>query len=160
MGGSAITVITNSVDFTDGAIDLTLRYYQDAMNTNAISGGEWLPAGVEPAAISYKPLVVETNTGDSLEYDKHGLKTVVVYDADHEYLDVPSIYYRGYSVVFKDQAGNTVNVPYSNEGDNKSIRVYSDYVSAPGTFTVDYTGTTIQKASLALNVFSFWLFFY
>ena len=152
MYGTAINVISHSINTIGDPIDLTAEYYQVAQNTDAISGAEWLPSGIDPAAISYKPLVVETNTGDLLDYTRKGLKTVIPYNRDYEYIDVPSIYYRGYSVIFKDEAGNLTHVPFSNEGDNKSIRVYTKNVTAPGIITVDYTGTTIQKFSLILNL--------
>ncbi len=155
MSASAFTVITTSIRSTGDAIDLTPQYYQIPQNTNAISGGEWLPAGVEAAAISYKPLVVESNTGETLNYSRIGLKTVIPYPSDYEYVDVPSIYYRGYSVIFKDDEGNSSSVPYSNEGDNKSIRIYTKHVNAPGTITVDYSGTTIQNASIILTLLFF-----
>ncbi len=152
MVGSGITVVTNSITTIGDPIDLTAKYYKIAKNTDAISGGEWLPSGVDPKAVSYAKPVVITSDGKLLPFTKDGLKTVIEYDTPRKYVDVPIIYYKGYSAEYEDSSGKSLSLPISDAGTNKTVRVDTDSILGPGTITINYTGTNAQKVSLIASI--------
>ena len=65
--------------------------------------------------------------------------------------DVPLLWYKGYTAHYMDSS-RVVPLDLSDEGYNGYIRVYFDESMTGGTVLVEYSGSKIQKASLAVNV--------
>ena len=77
---------------------------------------------------------------------------MIDFDTPSDYIDVPLIYYNGYSADYQDQEGEFISLPVSDKGANKTVRVNTTGITTPGVISVDYTGTHTQKLSLLANI--------
>ncbi|MCX6054352.1 MAG: hypothetical protein NTZ74_05435 [Chloroflexi bacterium] len=149
MCGSAVIVISNSITSTTY---ITTKYLENT--AFSIGNGEWLPVGVDSTEILRKEPVVLTDNGTSLSFSKTGIRTTIKSVPHCKYFDVPLIYYKGYTAVIKNGPEISSRLRISNEGQNKTIRVYCSEITESGTVIVDYTGTIIQKLSMGVSLLS------
>lgn len=114
---------------------------------------EWLPKKTDLSLFESEPdRPVLTDRRVSLPYTEEK-KMGIVFDYGYGkgYCDVPLVWYKGYTAHYMD-GGRVVPLTVTDEGYNGYIRVYFDESMTGGTVLVEYSGTRIQKASLAVNL--------
>ena len=114
---------------------------------------EWLPKKTDLSLFETDPnRPVLTDQEISLPYTEEK-KMGIVFDYGYGkgWCDVPLLWYKGYTAHYMDSS-RVVPLDLSDEGYNGYIRVYFDESMTGGTVLVEYSGTKIQKASLAVNV--------
>ncbi len=141
-----------------GYYDYSDDYYNFKPYTVNVIAGEWLPLTVDD-----RDRLLEQSEqflfedGSANDFTRYRAKVISNIESDHEYADVPFIYYKGYSAVIKDADGNKTKLEITGEGDNGLARVYLN--GAKGELTVSYTGTILQYVSLILtHLFLFLIF--
>lgn len=150
---SGIAVITNSVNY----MDIPANYFKQVGGTFPLIGYEYLPPELNQQFMRENfwstPKVIDNN-GKTLQFDKNGIKTVVDFEGRHEYIDVPLIYVKGYSAVFRTFDGEEKNLLINCEETKHLIRVDCSDISGKGKIIVDYSGTFAQKISFGISVSS------
>lgn len=120
--------------------------YDDVI-TDPIGTGEYFIADTNVSMLTSNNQTITTNHEEiEFTYTKKGTTISITYDNNtysDTYLELPLIYYLGYS--------NDANLKMEY-GNNNLIRVYLN--SESGSFTVSYTGTTIQKISYIYSFIS------
>ena len=114
---------------------------------------EWLPKNIDLSLFESDPTrQVVTDEELSLPYTE-GEKMSIVFDYSwgEGWCDVPAVWYKGYTAHYMNGT-DVVPLTVTNEGYNGYVRVYFDDTMTGGTVIVQYTGTRIQKASLAVNL--------
>ncbi|MBR5377454.1 MAG: hypothetical protein IK139_09265 [Lachnospiraceae bacterium] len=122
-------------------------YFDYPPYTAEVIGGEWLPASAED-----RDLLVEdadrafddAGRSQAVTRTKNSL-TVTGIAPDSKYIDVPFVYYKGYTA--KDAGGRSLAVDGS--GRNGQARVYTE---GSGSVLVTYSGTLIQHISSAVSL--------
>ncbi len=148
----SLMVISAAWSFDDKGMDYysySDDYFDYPPFTAEVIGGEWLPASVED-----RNLLVETadtavddrENNLPVKRNKNRL-TVEGIDPASEYVDVPFVYYKGYTA--KDAGGKMLAVDGS--GRNGQARVYTKGASS---VSVRYSGTMIQHISSAVSLVS------
>lgn len=114
-------------------------------------GYHWLPIGTDMSLLT-TPNTVKTDTG-SLSAVRESSKLVFDYNAQNEcgYFDVPLIYYKGYTAKLTDANAKQWDLTVSKSPDNNLVRV-SPRPGVYGRITVEYSGTTIQRIALIVNI--------
>ena len=127
-------------------VNISSNPYVDMMDTFSIVQAEWLPKGVEIAGLTGERVVIDQEK-NSVDYEVDRKGHIWFYaSGDSAYYDVPFLLYRGYSAVLTDEeTGSRTELRLSNEGRQKTIRVYVPE-QITGTIEVGYTGTFVQKA--------------
>ena len=151
MCGSAVITLTHSIK---GYVDINSDYLNNENASYLIGNGEYLPIGVDRSEIRLNPAVVTADNGKTVNFSKNGIKTTFPANSARSYYDVPLIFYKGYTAVFTDSAGNSTKLALDGAGANKTIRVYCSGFSGSGTITVNYTGTLVQKLSALVSLIS------
>lgn len=142
--------ITHQNSASMGYYDYSDDYYSYKPFTVSVIAGEWLPQTVEdPDRILEQSEHFVFDDGSENEFTRYRAKVIANIEGDHEYADVPLLYYKGYSAVIKDADGKGTKLRITGEGDNGMSRVYFD--GAKGELTVSYTGTAVQYVSLILT---------
>lgn len=142
------------------AIEINTAALSDPVTFNAqdasfsIGYQEWLPSRVNKYLIPKSESLVRADDGAYLSYTKNSLRIQVVYSPGHQFIDVPLIYYKGYSAVFEDRQGKKIELELDGDGFNGTVRVHSGGINSPGVITVDYTGTVAQKIAFLVSLFS------
>ena len=122
-------------------------YFSYPAYTAEVIGGEWLPSSVTD-----RDLLTDTadtaidDSGNTLSVTRR--KNTLTVDGiapGASYIDVPFVYYRGYTAA--DGSGKKLRTDGS--GRNGQVRVYTDGASL---VTVSYAGTPIQHISTALSL--------
>lgn len=114
---------------------------------------EWLPRKTDLSLFESDPdRPVLTDREISLPYSEEK-KMGIVFDYGYGkgWCDVPLIWYKGYTAHYMD-GSRVIPLTVTDEGYNGYIRVYFDESMTGGTVLVEYSGTRIQKASLAVNI--------
>lgn len=146
----AAGALTNLSTNTEGYYDYSDDYYSYKPYTANVIAGEWLPV-----TVGDKDTLVEgsehlyTNTGKELEFERIKNTVVAEIEDEHEYVDVPFIYYKGYYAYLTGADGTKISLPVTAEGENGFCRVYTE--GQQGTLTVLYDGTFAQ--GFAFGVF-------
>ncbi len=120
-----------------------------------VSLGEWLPAECE-ASECKEPNLARTEGGSTAEGTKSDdAKTFDVWlPFDHEYYDMPYVYYYGYKAYLLDDSGNPVRELPTSEAfdDNGYVRVtIPEDLEGVGHVLVTYRKTFIQKLSYVIS---------
>ncbi len=152
----ALTAITAQFAITHqnsgsmGYYDYSDDYFNFKPFTVNVIAGEWLPETVEDRdRLLDQSEHFVFDDGSENEFTRYRAKVITNIDSEHEYADVPLLYYKGYSAVIKDADGNKTKLRITGEGDNGMSRVYLE--GAKGELTVSYTGTAMQYVSLILT---------
>ena len=135
-----VSAVTNLNRTEEGYYSYSDDYYDQVKFTKSVIGGEWLPKAVSDR----NKLGNDRDTafdaeGKDYEVLRQG-NTVSVTALDSAYVDVPLIYYPGYSA--KDGTGTALKVDGS--GKNGCVRVYT---AGADSVKVYYGGTVLQKAA-------------
>lgn len=141
-----------------GYYDYSSDYYSYKPFTVNVVAGEWLPVTVEDnerLVGQSEELVFDDGTRGDFVREKG--KVIATIEGDHEYADVPFLYYKGYGATITDSAGNKTKPEVTGEGDNGLCRVYLN--GAKGVLTVNYRGTIIQYVSAVISILFMLLIF-
>lgn len=131
----------NSLKINDtGYYDYSNDYYSYVPFTANVIAGEWLPQRVESIELLLEQSEhVISNEGNDVPFERSKNEVVVYTDREYEYVDVPLVYYNGYSANGAD--GN--NLECDGNGTNGLTRVYLNGYN--GQVTISYNGTNIQR---------------
>ena len=141
-----------------GYYDYSDDYYSYKPYTANVIAGEWLPATVEePGRLVGQSEHMVFDDGSEAGFERNKGKIISRIEDSHIYVDVPFIYYKGYSAYLADDQGNNTKLEVTDEGENGMCRVLLD--GAKGTLTVYYAGTILQYVSLATSVIFILLIF-
>ena len=133
-----------------GYYDYSDDYYSYKPFTANVIAGEWLPSTVkEPGSLVLESDKMTYDDGSSGQFSRYRAKIISDITGSHEYVDVPFIYYKGYSAVITDDAGNRTSLEVTGDGENGMCRV--ELMQMSGELTVSYTGTILQKVSLIVS---------
>lgn len=133
-----------------GYYDYANDYYSYKPYTANVIGGEWLPVAVSnrEEIIPLSEHMIDANNNDIPFERNRAVVTAVV--GNTEYVDVPFIYYKGYTANLTDEANNVQKLKITGDGINGMCRVYTDEVA--GTLQVSYKGTTATHASIIISL--------
>ncbi len=114
---------------------------------------EWLPENIDLSLFESDPVrEVLTDEEISLPYrEEEKMSVIFDYSGGEGWCDVPVIWYKGYTAHYMNGT-EVIPLEVDNKGYNGYVRVYFDETMTGGTVIVQYTGTRLQKASLAVNV--------
>ena len=133
-----------------GYYDYSDDYYSYKPFTANVIAGEWLPSTVtEPGSLVLESDKMTYDDGSAAEFTRYRAKIISDIKEEHDYVDVPFIYYKGYSAVIKDAEGNETKLEVGGDGENGMCRV--ELLRMTGELTVSYTGTILQKVSLIVS---------
>ena len=133
-----------------GYYDYSDDYYSYKPYTAFVIAGEWLPQTVaESGRLVTQSEHMVFDDGSECAFERSGSKIIAHIGDRHDYVDVPFIYYKGYSAYIEDIAGAKTKLSVTSEGDNGLCRVYLN--GATGDITVNYTGTILQYISLVIT---------
>lgn len=125
--------------------DFSNDYYSYKPYTASVIAGEWLPLSVTD-----KDSIVEmaehaiASDGSEINFERENGVLTFKTDGRYEYVDVPLIYYKGYSATSGD-----VRLSLDGNGSNGFVRVYTYGIT--DEITVYYEGTIFQKLMLVLG---------
>jgi hypothetical protein len=145
----AVNVTNNSAKYTK----VDDSYFQNAVNTYPIDGYEYLPKPLKADKIRSLTIggrKVVADDGSFLSYTQSGLTLTVDYTMWFEYIDIPLLYYKGYSAWFVNVHGG--KTPLEMDKEQHTIRVYTTDASETGSIVVEYSGTTLQLVSNILTL--------
>ena len=133
-----------------GYYDYSDDYYSYKPFTTGVIAGEWLPATVtDVSSLVEQSDRMVFDDGSACAFTRKRAKIISDIKTEHEYVDVPFIYYKGYGAVIVDGSGNKTKLEVSGEGENGMCRVMLS--GATGELTVNYSGTILQKVSLIIS---------
>ena len=133
-----------------GYYDYSDDYYSYKPYTANVIAGEWLPLAVtEPGSLVLMSDKASYDDGSRAEFTRSRARILMTVTDSHEYVDVPFIYYKGYSAVITDEAGEKTKLEVSSGADNGMCRV--ELLGRQGELTVSYTGTILQKLSYIIS---------
>lgn len=130
--------------------------YSDGFDGTCRTGGaEWLPyitATNKSIAFSQSNIVKDEN-GNTYDYEKDGTTIIVSINSDDvKTVQVPLIYYIGYTAEYMDSDGHITNLKVQGTDDCGLCEV--NIPNKQGTLKVYYKGTALQKISLCLSIIS------
>ena len=133
-----------------GYYDYSDDYYSYKPFTANVIAGEWLPSTVtEPGSLVLESDKMTYDDGSNAKFTRDRARIISDITGSHEYVDVPFIYYKGYSAVITDESGNRTKLEVKGDGENGMCRV--ELMQMTGELTVSYTGTILQKVSLIVS---------
>ena len=141
-----------------GYYDYSDDYYSYKPFTATVVAGEWLPASVADSEelVSQSDRLV-FDDGNLGAFERDGAVIYANINEEHEYADVPFIYYKGYRATLTDGEGNSTKLDISGEGYNGVCRVMLN--GRKGELSVTYKGTTLQYVSLIISHLFLFLIF-
>ncbi|OON98795.1 MAG: hypothetical protein ATN35_03645 [Epulopiscium sp. Nele67-Bin004] len=160
--------ISNGVN-TDANTGITFRALQDdyienyfVNNLSMLGGGrEWLPA----TSVSYTSEFLESDRlitdsyGQSIGYTRDGIKITTAYMEDWEgTLDIPLIYYKGYSATLLTQFGE-IPLEVGQNPEDGTMQIYLTDDLPSGQIFITYSGTVTQKVAGTISTFTILIYF-
>jgi len=143
--------LTHQADNALGYYDYSEDYYSYKPHTTNVIGGEWLPERVtDVESILELSEVMTSDSGENIEFERIKGKVIANISSDMEYVDVPLIYYKGYSATVVDDSGKATKLSVNGDGINGMCRVLNSGIT--GQLVVNYTGTVLQKISYVLSI--------
>lgn len=131
--------------------DYSDDYYSYKPFTCNIIAGEWLPEAVESVGeISKNSDHMYDEAGNDVSFIR--VKNTIEADIkeDHQYVDVPFVYYRGYTATIDGEDGTKQNLSIDGSGNNGLLRVKLNGLR--GHLKVKYSGTVLQWISTILSM--------
>lgn len=131
--------------------DYSDDYYSYKPFTCNIIAGEWLPEAVESVGeISKNSDHMYDEAGNDVSFVR--VKNTIEADIkeDHQYVDVPFVYYRGYTATIDGEDGTKQNLSIDGSGNNGLLRVKLNGLR--GHLKVKYSGTVLQWISTILSM--------
>lgn len=148
---TAQMAITHQNENSMGYYDYSDDYYDYKPYTGAVIAGEWLPQTVKDAqALIDQSEHMIYDDGSEASFKREKAKVFAKIDKGHSYVDVPFLYYKGYTAILTDASGNTKELSVTGEGENGLCRVMLD--GEGGDLTVYYKGTILQLVSLIISI--------
>lgn len=148
---SMIFALMHQSENEQGYYDYSNDYYSYKPYTANVIGGEWLPDTVTDRGKTLELCEqMIADDGRSIEFTRRGTSLSATLNEEYRYVDVPFIYYKGYSANIQNQDGSISELAVTDEGENGMCRVYSD--DKTGSITVSYTGTGIQTVSYIISL--------
>ncbi len=145
------TAIGHQNENSMGYYDYSDDYYSYKPYTSFVIAGEWLPANVtEPERLVAQSGNMIYDDGTEVDFERKRAKITSTITGSHEYVDVPFLYYKGYSAVITDGAGNKTKLEVTGDGDNGLCRVMLE--GREGELRVLYSGTILQYISLIVSL--------
>ena len=146
----SFTALVHQTENAEDYYSYSDDYYSYKPFTGAVIGGEWLPEAVEDRErlVAQSDEMVADN-GQMLDFTRNRGRVIATVASDYEYIDVPFLYYKGYTAVITENGTSTV-LNIDGHGDNGLCRVYTE--GKCGELTVYYKGTTLQYISYILTV--------
>lgn len=150
--GLVLTVMTVAAVYGYSIQD---REYYDHSNdyfnykpfTTTVIAGEWLPKAVDDKDTLIDLCEKATdNNGSDVAFVRNRGKLVVSTNGSEGYIDIPLIYYKGYTA--KGESG--ADYAIDGSGTNGTARVYTN--DNADTITVNYTGTVLQRISELISL--------
>ncbi len=133
-----------------GYYDYSDDYYSYKPFTANVIAGEWLPKTVtDPGSLVLQSDKMLFDDGSSADFTREKATIVSKITEPHDYVDVPFIYYKGYTAVLVDDQGEKTEIEVKDEGKNGMCRV--DLAGRTGELTVKYSGTILQMISLIVT---------
>lgn len=137
----------------EGYYSYSNDYFEYIPYTANIIAGEWLPVSVENLDyLMSQAEVAKNDKGNEIAFKRESNKIIITQVEKDMYIDVPFVYYKGYSAYIKDNAGDKEVLKVTGDGENGLCRVWLPEGDSNGTIIVEYKGTLIQKASFILTI--------
>jgi len=137
----------------EGYYSYSSDYFEYVPYTSNIIGGEWLPVSVENLNHLMEKVDVATNDkGEEVAFKREGNKIIITQAVKDKYVDVPFVYYKGYSAYIKDNSGGKEVLKVTGDGENGLCRVWLSESKSDGILIVEYMGTLIQKISFMITI--------
>jgi len=149
LGIHAIWVINDS---GSAPRDLPLDFYRQPANTFLINNAEWLPAQTDLEVLQTRSPVILDNKSQNIPFSRFGQKFLIEPVPECIYLDIPAIFYMGYSAIYSDNAGNQIDLPIYPVLPDYTVRVDCPQNAFNGSIRFTYSGTFLQQASLLANL--------
>lgn len=133
-----------------GYYDYSNDYYSYEPYTQNVIGGEWLPQTVtdRESLIEDSKLMI-FDDGQNCEFVRNRACVESDITLSHDYVDVPFIYYKGYSATLSDAASGKTKLVVTGEGNNGMCRVYLE--GRMGHLSVSYKSTVLQIVSYLVS---------
>ena len=148
---TSFLAIAHQNEFSMGYYDYSDDYYSYKPYTIGVIAGEWLPSTVtEPGELIDLCDKMTYDDGSECSFTREKSEISADITGAHEYVDVPFLYYKGYSAVLTDKNGEDHKLEVTGEGYNGLCRVYLN--KQEGTLTVKYKGTMIQYLSTVITI--------
>ena len=129
--------------------DYSNDYFNYKPFTVTVIAGEWLPESVnEASALVGMSEAAVDNNGNEVAFVRDRGKVILSTNGTEEYVDVPLVYYKGYTA----KGENVKEYAVDGTGNNGVLRVYTS--GNTDAITVNYTGTLLQKISEIISILS------
>lgn len=133
-----------------GYYDYSNDYYSYKPFTASVIGAEWLPARVgDVEALVDQSDSAISNDGKNVNFYRQKNEVIIESNNNVEYVDVPLVYYIGYSAV----TDNYITLDVDGNGNNGLTRVYTN--GYEGKVRVFYKGTFLQHMSKGVTLSGF-----
>jgi len=132
--------------------DLPHDFYQKTESTFLINNAEWLPAQADLEAIKASAAIVVDENGEAVSHSRSGNEFLIDLPSDCRYVDVPLLYYVGYSATIADDNGMQTELPVESIAPTHAMRVPCPPENTAGRIRIAYTGTFVQTFSLIANM--------
>ena len=142
-----ITTIFTYSNQTREYFDFSNDYFEYKPHTATVIAGEWLPISVDDSEklveMSYH---AKDNNGNEVSFIRDKGRVIISTNGTEEYVDVPLIFYKGYT------AKGISNVSYLIDGcgSNGLSRVYTN--GATDSIVINYSGTPLQKLGTIISI--------
>lgn len=159
------TIIYNTINLIfvyKNSVDVSNIINNVCNNNDCIPWGvgmEWLPLEVDINLLD-NPYEALTSNNEHIIVAKKGVKTIFDYSGNCEYIDIPLIYYKGYTAKYINLDGTCKNLKVVKSSNNGLVRVLLSEEEVKGKIIVDYTGTFIQHFSYFISVISLLVMLY
>lgn len=133
-----------------GYYDYSNDYYSYKPFTGSVIGAEWLPARVgDVEALIEQSDSAISDTGSEVSFYRYKNEVIIESNNGIQYVDVPLVYYLGYSAV----TDNSIALDVDGSGNNGLTRVYTN--GYDGKVRVFYKGTFLQHMSKGVTLSGF-----
>ena len=131
--------------------DYSDDYYSYKPFTAGIIAGEWLPRSVESVGqVLTDSDHMYNDRGEDVDFERIKNRVEADVTEAYEYVDVPFVYYKGYSATITDSVGNKKKLSVSGSGKNGLTRVQLNGLT--GHLKVSYSGTALQLISTLVSI--------
>jgi len=138
---------TATANYTNGHFMRFPPGYPTDVEAGYHLAGEWLPVDMDRHDLPKTPQRVLTDTGQSVPFTRKGPSLTVPAVPAAAHLDLPVLYYKGYSAYYTDTQNQKYRLEVTDDGPAKTVRLYTAGLPENGTLVIRYSGTFWQHAS-------------
>ena len=142
-----ITTIFTYSNQTREYFDFSNDYFEHKPYTATVIAGEWLPISVDDSEklveMSY---YAKDNNGNEVSFIRDKGRVIISTNGTEEYVDVPLIFYKGYTA----KGISDVSYLIDGCGSNGLSRVYTN--GATDSIVINYSGTPLQKLGTIISI--------